>query len=188
MYTYVSMGFDDFFQQYFLFLIKGTAAAVPFLCLANERGGNITKKQRMFADEYLIDLNATRAYRAVYKGIKSDDIARKNGSRLLTNADVKGYIDEQLKIIHSEKIATAQEIAEYLTSVMRGEQTEQALKMNGNGIQAIVDISVSSKERIKAAELLGRRYGMFTERVQLEAEQAVHIIDDIRGDVHGNKA
>lgn len=82
----------------------------------------MTEKQRLFADEYLIDLNATRAYRAVYKNIKNDGVARRNGSRLLTNADIKKYIDDRLEEIHNEKTADAQEVMEYLTAVLRGER------------------------------------------------------------------
>ena len=65
----------------------------------------MTEKQKLFADEYLIDLNATRAYRAVYKNIKNDGVARRNGSRLLTNADVRKYIDDRLEEIHNKKTA-----------------------------------------------------------------------------------
>ena len=49
----------------------------------------MTENQKRFCDEYLIDCNATRAYKTVYKNIKNDGVARRNGSRLLTNADIK---------------------------------------------------------------------------------------------------
>ena len=62
----------------------------------------MTDKQRKFCDEYLIDANATRAYKAAYPHIKSDDAARACASRLLTNANIKNYIDEQLDKISSE--------------------------------------------------------------------------------------
>lgn len=57
----------------------------------------LTEKQKLFADEYLIDLNATRAYKKAYKSCKKDETARVNGSRLLTNANVIKYIDERIK-------------------------------------------------------------------------------------------
>ncbi|GAA0122237.1 terminase small subunit [Clostridium faecium] len=57
----------------------------------------LTPKQKIFVDEYLVDLNATRAYKAAYKNIKKDETARANGSRLLTNANVKEYIDKRMK-------------------------------------------------------------------------------------------
>ncbi len=57
----------------------------------------LTDKQKLFADEYLIDLNATRAYKTVYKSCKKDETARVNGSRLLTNANVAEYIEQRMK-------------------------------------------------------------------------------------------
>ena len=52
----------------------------------------MTKKQKIFADEYLIDLNATRAYKVAYSKVKKDEAARANGSRLLTNANVENIM------------------------------------------------------------------------------------------------
>lgn len=118
----------------------------------------MTKKQRIFADEYLIDFNATRA--AIRTGY-NERTAYSQGQRLLKNVEVKAYIDEQLKRLHNEKTADAQEVIEYLTSVMRGKHKDQTLKLIGDGVQKIVDINVPAKDRIKAAELLGKRYGLF---------------------------
>ena len=139
----------------------------------------MTDKQKRFADEYIIDLNATRAYRVVYKNIKSDETARANGSRLLTNANVRAYIDEQLAKIHNEKTADAQEVLEYLTSVMRGEHTEQTLQLVGEGVQKIADIDVSAKERLKAAELIGKRYGMFKDNVNVDGVAKIVFEEDL---------
>ena len=57
----------------------------------------LTPKQKIFADEYLIDLNATRAYKVAYSKVKKDEAARANGSRLLTNANVADYIEKRMK-------------------------------------------------------------------------------------------
>ena len=59
--------------------------------------GTITEKQKRFADEWLIDLNGTRAYKVAYPSVKKDETARVNASRLLTNANVKAYIQERQK-------------------------------------------------------------------------------------------
>ena len=75
----------------------------------------LTEKQKRFCEEYLIDLNATRAYKAVYKNCKKDESARVNGSKLLTNTNIKAYIDEKLEEIHSKNTADAREVIEYLT-------------------------------------------------------------------------
>lgn len=136
---------------------------------------NLTAKQKMFADEYLIDLNATRAYMAVYKSCKTENSAAVNASKLLRNAKVKAYIDKQLEKINSDKIADAKEVMQYLTSVMRGEQQEAVLKGIGMGEQVIADIDVSAKERLKAAELLGKRYGLFTDKVEVDGVARVVI-------------
>ncbi|HHV13219.1 MAG TPA: terminase small subunit [Clostridiales bacterium] len=57
----------------------------------------LTDKQKLFADEYLIDLNATRAYKAAYKNIKSDAVAAQAGSRMLRNVKVAEYIEHRMK-------------------------------------------------------------------------------------------
>lgn len=132
----------------------------------------MNRKQRKFADEYLIDLNATQA--AIRAGY-SKKTAKSLGQRLLTFVDVSAYINEQLERIHNERTADAQEVLEYLTSVMRGEHTEQALQLVGDGMQEICDIDVSAKDRLKAAELIGKRYGMFTDKTDLNISSPVVI-------------
>lgn len=138
----------------------------------------MTDKQRKFADEYLIDCNATRAYKAAYPRIKNDNVAAASGARLLTNVNVKTYIEQKMQELSSAKVASAEEVIQYLTSVMRGEHTEQTLRLIGDGVQDISNIDVSAKERLKAAELLGKRYGLFTDKVNLEVEP-VMIVNDL---------
>ena len=139
----------------------------------------LTLKQKKFADAYIISCNAKEAYLKVYTSVKKENVARTNASRLLTNANVKNYIDERLSEIDSEKIADQKEVMEYLSSVMRGEQTEQTLKSCGaEWGQEITDIEVGAKDRIKAAELLGKRYGMWTDKIENSTEVVV-IQDDI---------
>lgn len=133
-------------------------------------------KQRKFADEYLIDCNATQA--AIRAGY-NEKTAYSQGQRLLKNVEVKAYIDEQLERLHTEKTADAQEVLEYLTAVMRGQHTEKILQLVGNGVQIITDIDVSTKDRLKAAELLGKRYGMFKDNVSVDIEPVV-IVNDLK--------
>ena len=133
-------------------------------------------RQKRFCDEYLIDCNATQA--AIRAGY-SPKTAKQIGQRMLTNVDLKAYIDEQLERIHNEKTADAQEVLEYLTAVMRGQHTEQTLQLIGDGIQKIADIDVSAKERLKAAELIGKRYGMFKDNVGIDLEPVV-IVNDLK--------
>ena len=134
----------------------------------------MTDKQKMFADEYLIDLNATRAYKAVYKSVKKDTVAATNGGRMLRNAEVQKYIDDQLQKMHNDKTADAQEVMEYLTSVLRGESSSEEIVVEGCGDgyseAKIMEKGPSEKERLKAAELLGKRFGLYTEKVEVKDE------------------
>ena len=149
----------------------------------------MTEKQKLFADEYLIDLNATRAYRAVYKNIKNDGGARRNGNRLLTNADIKKYIDDRLEEIHNEKTADAQEVMEYLTSVLRGESTSEEIVVEGCGDGCsearTMEKKPSEKDRLKAAELLGKRFGLYTDKVEMDADMDLNITIDYGEDDTG---
>lgn len=81
----------------------------------------MTEKQKRFCDEYLIDMNGTRAYKTVYSNVKNDNVASSCANKLLRNAEIKNYIQEKLDEISSKKIADAKEVMEYLTSVIRGE-------------------------------------------------------------------
>ena len=142
-----------------------------------KKGGvnTLTARQRKFCDEYLISGNATDA--AIKAGY-SPKTAKSIGQRLLTFVDLKQYIDAELEKLHSAKIADAQEVLEYLTAVMRGQHTEQVLKLVGDGIQTVADIDVSAKERIKAAELIGKRYALFSDKMDLGGAVPVVIMGD----------
>lgn len=133
-------------------------------------------RQKRFCDEYLVDCNATQA--AIRAGY-SPKTAYSIGIENLKKPELKAYIDEQLEKMHSEKTADAQEVLEYLTAVMRGEHTEQTLQLIGDGMQAVTDIDVSARDRLKAAELIGKRYGMFRDNLNISGASAVTIVDDL---------
>ena len=135
----------------------------------------MTAKQKRFCNEYLIDCNATQA--AIRAGY-SAKTAYSVGQRMLKNVEVKKYIDEQFEKLKNDNIADTQEIMEYLTSVMRGEQKEQVPLMYYDK-QILEEKSASIKERLKAAELLGKRYGLFTDKLEVEGSTMVQIVDDI---------
>ncbi len=142
----------------------------------------MTEKQKIFADEYLIDLNATRAYRVAYPAVKKDETAKSAGSRMLTNVNVKKYINERLEEIHSEKTADAKEVMEYLTAVLRGESRSEEIVVEGLGDglskAKTMEKAPSEKDRLKAAELLGKRYSLFTDKVEMEADMELNIAID----------
>lgn len=109
----------------------------------------LTVKQRKFADEYMISGNATEAaIKAGYKKKSAYSIAGQN----LKKHEIIQYITERQKKLESKKIAQQKEIFEYLSSVMRGEQTETVMTADGP-----VETPVSVKDRINAAKELLRR-------------------------------
>ncbi|MCO4558877.1 Phage Terminase Small Subunit [Streptococcus infantarius subsp. infantarius] len=132
----------------------------------------LTLKQKRFADEYIISGNATES--AIKAGY-SKKHANTNASKLLQNTTIKKYIDERLKILDSEKIADQKEVLQYLSAVMRGEHKEKTLISIGELGQEIVDIDVGAKDRLKAAELLGRRYKLFTDKFEMDVSSDITI-------------
>ena len=118
----------------------------------------MTLRQKKFCDEYIIRGNATEA--AIKAGY-SPKTAKSIGQRLLTYVTVRSYIDQRLEEINSEKIADAEEVLRYLTSGMRGEHTEEIPILCGDGVQELTAKEVGAKERLKAAEMLGKVTGLF---------------------------
>lgn len=124
----------------------------------------LNPKQKAFADYYIECGNATEAARkAGYK----EKYAGTNANKLLKNTKVSQYITERMKAVEEKRIATGDEVLKYLTSVMRGEEKDQ------------FDLDASLQDRTKAAELLGKRYGLFKDKVEVEAEIGVTIVDDV---------
>lgn len=93
----------------------------------------MTEKQKIFADEYLIDLNATRAYRAAYPNCKKNSSADAAARKLLGKARIREYIDARLEEMRSKRVADAQEVMEHLTEMMRGEINEEMVVVEGTG-------------------------------------------------------
>ena len=141
----------------------------------------LTEKQKRFADYYIETGNATESYRrAGYTG--TGNVAEASASRLLSNVKVREYIDKLIAEKESDRIAKQDEVLEFLTSVLRGQVKEQFPLGLGMGEQQLVKKELDGKDRIKAAELLGKRYAMWTDKQQLEGNVAVQIIDDIGSD------
>ena len=130
----------------------------------------MTEKQKRFCDFYIETGNAREA--AIRAGY-SEKTAKQIGQENLTKPDLRAYIDERLAELKNERTADAQEVLEYLTAVMRGEYKEATLIGVGEGAQAVVDIDVGAKDRLKAAELLGKRHALFTDKVDLQTGDIV---------------
>ena len=135
----------------------------------------MTPKQKRFCDEYLIDCNATQA--AIRAGY-SEKTAKAIGSENLAKPDIRAYIDERLAEIQSKTIASAEEVMQYLTSVMRGESRSSVLSLCGDGCQEVIEKAPDEKESLKAAELIGKRYGLFTDKIGVEGVIPVVIAGD----------
>ena len=146
----------------------------------------MTEKQKIFADEYLIDLNATRAYRAAYPNCKKNSSADAAARKLLGKARIREYIDARLEEMRSKRVADAQEVMEHLTEMMRGEINEEMVVVEGTGDGCsearIVEKQVSARNRLKAAELLGKRYGLYTEKVETDMDMELTVKIDYGDD------
>lgn len=139
----------------------------------------MTAKQRRFCEEYLIDLNATQAaIRAGYSKKNAQNIASEN----LAKPMIRKYIDEKMAKKDSELIAKQDEVLRYLTSVLRGKSvgTEIVVEGTGDGCSEArtMQKEPSEKDRLKAAELLGKRYGLFTDKVDINADAELTITVD----------
>ena len=133
----------------------------------------LTVKQQKFADEYVISGNATQAAELAGYAKRS---AHSIGAENLQKPAIASYIESRLKEISDGKIADQQEILEYLTATMRGEETESVATAKG----IYTDVEVGAKDRVKAAELLGKRLAMWTEKRDVTATVGpVQITDDI---------
>lgn len=129
----------------------------------------LTYKQKMFCDEYIIDGNATQA--AIRAGY-SKKTAYQIGNENLRKVEIKRYIEERMAEKEKTLIASQDEVLKYLTQVVRGQSQSEVVVVEG------VDVGISNarkiqkapdeKEKLKAAELLGKRYGLFTDKVDVQ--------------------
>lgn len=136
-------------------------------------------RQRRFADEYLIDLNAEAA--AVRAGY-SPRYARGNAYKLVARSGIKEYIQKRMAEKESELIADQNEVLRYLTAVMRGESTSEEIIVEGIGDGRSkarkLEKTPSEKDRLKAAELIGKRYGLFTDKIETDVDMDLNITID----------
>lgn len=146
----------------------------------------MTAKQQRFCDEYLIDLNATQA--AIRAGY-SKKTARQIGQENLTKLDIKEYIEKRMAEKEKELIADQDEVMRYLSAVMRREHKESVVVTLQNKTEkwvkdeetgklkkqtiteespAVVEIPAKLSDANKAAELLGRAYGLYKDKVEAD--------------------
>ncbi|EXG84100.1 phage terminase, small subunit [Clostridium sp. ASBs410] len=170
----------------------------------------LTAKQKVFADEYLIDLNATRAYKVAYPRVKKDETARANSSRMLTNANVAVYVEKRMKdrekrteitqdmvLKELAKIGFA-DVTDFVTIENQGSYKAVQVKptddMPGDKLGAIAGIKegangieIKLNDKGKALELIGRHLGMFKDKLEvsgtLETEKTK--LDDLIKQMRG---
>lgn len=139
----------------------------------------MTDKQKRFADEYLIDLNGNQAAIRSGYAVKS---ARQTAQKLLTKTDIKEYIASRMKEHEKKLIADQEEVLQYLTSVIRGESRSSVVIVENKGdlmseAREVIK-APDEKDKLKAAELLGKRYGIYSEKVTMDVKPVVISGDD----------
>lgn len=131
----------------------------------------LTIKQKKFADEYIRLGNATQA--AINAGYKPEN-AGQIGNQNLKKLQIAEYINKKMKVLDAKKTMQIKEIMEELTSIARGEIKEERLDKDGG----IVETRPLFADRLKAMDMLGKRYGIWNGMAQ-EAESQTVIIDDM---------
>ena len=139
----------------------------------------LTAKQQRFCDEYLIDLNATQAaIRAGYSKKTANRIGTENLSKLV----IREYIENQMAEKEAALIANQDEVLKYLTSVLRGQSKSTEIVIEGLGDGSTkarrMEKEPSEKDKLKAAELLGKRYGLYTEKVEEKVDMELNVTID----------
>lgn len=153
----------------------------------------MTEKQKIFADEYLIDLNATRAYRVAYPSVKKDETAASAAARLLRNVNVQEYIDKRMKDREKRTEVTQDRVVQELASIAFAKVTDY-VGIRSNGTTSIVvmkstddltddqvraiagikegtnGIEIKLNDKEKALELLGRHLGMFRDKIDVSGK------------------
>lgn len=123
-------------------------------------------EKKIFANEIMKHQNATRAYLTIRPDVKAES-ASTMGARLRSDPYVTAYIEAEMAKNIENGVAGRNEVLQYLTSVMRGNEKEEVLKWVGDGVQIIDKIDVSTRDRLKAAELLGKNHCLFVEKVDV---------------------
>ena len=140
---------------------------------------NLNARQKAFCEFYVVSGNATDA--AIKAGY-SESYAKDRIHTLMKNVGISRYIDDLMQKLESKRIATAEEVLQNLTAMMRGEIQEEVVVVEGKGdgisTASIIKKQVSAKERIKAAELLGKRHALFTDKTKLEGTLPVMIVGE----------
>jgi len=162
----------------------------------------LTARQERFITEYLIDLNATQA--AIRAGY-SPKTASEQGSRLLASKNVKAKIAEAMAELSKRTGVSPERVIRELarigfvnaddvinmgdatikadarrddTAAIASVRVKKIPTADGEGVEREIKIA----DKLKALELLGKHFGMFTDNVNLSGDVGVQLIDDIPKD------
>lgn len=165
----------------------------------------MTEKQKIFADEYLIDLNATRAYRAAYPNCKKDSSADAEARKLLGNTRIQTYITERMEERQKRTEITQDMVLQELAAIAFARATDYVSVMGGmvevkdtdqlsdSQIAAIagiketqngIEVKLGSKE--KTLELLGRHLGMWNDKLDVAGDMDMKIVVDYGDEDEGS--
>jgi len=156
----------------------------------------MTNSQKRFCDEYLIDFNATRAYKAAYKSCRKDETANVNGSKLLRNTKVQEYIAEKQQEMQERNKITQDTIIQELAKIAlfnikdiynEDGTLKKVTELDDDTAKAISGVKILQKagamkiilsktnDKTKALELLGKHLGMFKENVNLTQDKPFEV-------------
>ena len=140
----------------------------------------LNEKQKAFADYYIESLNA---YESAIRAGYSENYAKSQSYKLLDNVGIKNYIDERMASKDDYRIASQDEILQILTDIARGITEEEVVQFSQLGEELRTTRKPTIKDRMKASELLGKRYRLFVDKAELEITEPITIIDDIGDDI-----
>lgn len=141
----------------------------------------LTPKQKKFCQEYLKDFNATRAYKTVYK-VKNERSAQQSGSRLLSNVKVSKYLSETMHQTKVSDILDINGVLDNLSQLAIGKPREKVFKrVSYKGKKPKIEydnvttVTPEDQDQLKALELLGKYYKIFTDKVETQTDITVNI-------------
>lgn len=125
----------------------------------------LNERQLAFCEYYIECGNATEA--AIKAGY-SEKTARSTGSENLTKPDISEYIEKRLAEQRSKRIASADEVMQFFTSVMRGE------------VKDAFDLDPALDTRIAAGKEIMKRYNVAADRNRTSEEKLDGLLKEFK--------
>ena len=135
----------------------------------------LNEKQKAFADHYIESLNA---YESAKRAGYSEAYAKSQSYKLLENVGIKNYIDERMESKDNYRIASQDEILQILTDIARGITEEEVVQFSQLGEELRTTRKPTIKDRMKASELLGKRYRLWVDKVEANVNQQVIFVGE----------